>query len=81
MSDPIATARELLARAGGALDAAASPADVAAALTRAEATADRATRKEIRRALYRLGQTGVHAPAAAPETAAAPPVLGPMVEA
>ena len=82
MSDAIATARELLARAGVALDAAASPDDVAAALSRAEATADRATRKEIRRALYRLGQAGVHAPsAAAPDPAAPASVLGPMVEA
>jgi hypothetical protein len=81
MSDPIATARELLARAGVALDATASPADVAAALANAEATADRAMRKEIRRALYRLGQTGVHAPATPPEPTAPPSVLGPMVEA
>jgi hypothetical protein len=81
MSDAIATARELLARAGIALDAAASPADVAVALARAEATADRATRKEIRRALYRLGQTGVQAPASPTEPAAPSPVLGPMVEA
>ena len=81
MSNAIATARELLARAGVALDAAASPADVAAALARAGATADRATRKEIRRALYRLEQSGVHAPAAPPEPAAPSPVLGPMVEA
>jgi len=82
MSDPIATARELLARAGVALDDAASPADVVAALAGAEATADRATRKEIRRALYRLDQAGVHAPAAPPAAGGATTsVLGPMIEA
>jgi hypothetical protein len=79
MSDALDAARDLTRRLDPTIAPDAAAADVAAALARAEDTADRATRKEIRRALYRLAQTGVAVPAA-PAVAAAP-VLGPSIEA
>lgn len=82
MSDALDVARALARRLDTTLGADASPADVAAVLARAQDTADKETRKDIRRALYRLAQTGVavpSAPAASPSSAA--PVLGPSIEA
>jgi hypothetical protein len=81
MSDAGAAARALLERLGVATATDAPLDDVAAALAAREHDApDRATKKEIRRLLYRLGQQGVAVPAAPP--AAAPgTILGPAIEA
>jgi len=79
MSDPLDAARALLVRLGISVGADATPTDVAAALADTEANAERTTRKEIRRALYRLGQSGIAVPQAPIATPA--PVLGPSIEA
>jgi hypothetical protein len=77
--DALRDARVLLAGLGITIETLASADDVAAALlAQADAAGDRATRKELRRALYRLEQAGVAAPArTAPRTA----ILGPAIEA
>ena len=79
MSDPLDAARALLGRLGASVGADPSPAEVAAALAGAEATADRPTRKEIRRALYRLGQSGIVVPK--PPVSTPTPALAPSIEA
>jgi len=81
MTDPTEAARALLARLGADVPASAAPPDVAAALAAEdERSHDRATRKEIRRALYRLRERGVPVPERAAE-APARAVLGPSIEA
>jgi hypothetical protein len=80
MSDPVGDARALLGRLGVGFETTPSAEDVAAALaTQADAGGDRATRKEIRRALYRLEQAGITVPTrpAAPSV----PILGPSIDA
>jgi hypothetical protein len=80
MSDALGAARAMLARLGCEIDPAAPSDEVAAALAaRADATNDRAERKNIRRVLYRLEQAGVAVPAA--PAAPATPVLGPAIDA
>jgi hypothetical protein len=81
MSDALESARALLVRLGVEIAPDAAPDAVAAALaSRAEGADDRAARKEMRRALYRLEQAGVAMPA--PAAAATPtPILGPSIEA
>jgi hypothetical protein len=81
MSDAVADARALLGRLGVGFETTPSADAVAAALAaQADAVGDRATRKEIRRALYRLEQAGVPVPARS--AAAAPtPILGPSIDA
>ena len=79
MSDSLGDARTLLSRLGVTVPNDAPATDVAAALATAEVTADRPTRKEIRRALYRLTQAGVAVPSAPAAPAAR--VLGPAIEA
>jgi hypothetical protein len=80
MSEALADARALLARLGVGFETTPSAEEVAATLAaQADAAGDRTTRKEIRRALYRLEQTGVTVPSR-PSTASAP-ILGPAIEA
>lgn len=81
MSDPAGAARALLAELGVAVPPDASLDDVARALAaREQDEPDRVRRKEIRRALYRLEQRGVAAPARPPGPESRP-ILGPAIEA
>ena len=79
MSEALGAARALAERMGIAIDPESAPGDLATALARAEEGCDRATRKEIRRTLYRLAQAGVARPARPID----PPtvVLGPAIDA